>query len=173
MCISCKPAVTVSKPVIENQIRGILKLPSVEYLYREVIYVGQEAKFLGIKHLDKRLLFSIDITVKAGIDLTKGLEIRSLANQKIQVVLPEPEVLQIDADESSINQFFVKEWGDKISRLDYYDEIVKSKTALKDDAVQRNILYKARINSEDMILRILNAYGIPDVSFQWEEYDGS
>ncbi len=165
--VSCMAQTTTSKPVIENQIRGILELPTIEYIYREVIYVGQEARFLGFKHLDKRLLFSIDLIISAGIDLTKGIEIRNITNGDIQVILPEPEVLLVDADEGSIHQFFVKEWGDKVSRLDYYDEIVKSKEDIISDAIERGILLKAKNNAEEMILKIFSVYGIENVYFQW------
>jgi len=164
---SCSPKINISKPVIENQIRGILNLPTIEYVYREIIYVGQEARFLGIKHLDKRLLFSIDLIINAGIDLTKGIEIRNVSNGSIQIILPEPEILSVDADEGSIHQFFVKEWGDKISHLDYYDEIVRSKNNIEIDAIERDILVKAKNNAEDMILKLLSIYGITKVSFKW------
>ncbi len=167
LILSCTPKENISKPVIENQIRGILDLPTVEYVYREIIYVDQEARFLGIKHLDKRLLFSIDLVVNAGIDLTKGIEIRNVSDGSIQIYLPEPEILMVDADEASIHQFFVKEWGDKISHLDYYDEIVKSKNNIKIDAIERNILIKAKNNAEDMILKIFSVYGISKVSLKW------
>lgn len=165
--LSCTPQHNPSKPVIENQIRGILDLPTIEYIYREIIYVGQEARFLGIKHLDKRLLFSIDLIINAGIDLTKGIEIRNVIDGSLQIILPEPEILTIDADEGSIQQFFIKEWGDKISHLDYYDEIVHSKKNIETDAIERDILIKAKNNAEEMILKILSVYGLQKVTFQW------
>ncbi|MCK5199374.1 MAG: DUF4230 domain-containing protein, partial [Spirochaetales bacterium] len=167
LLISCTPKTTLSRPVIKNQIRAMLELPTIEYIYREVIYVGQEAKFLGIKHLDKRLLFSIDLIINAGIDLTKGIEIRNITNGGIQVILPEPEILLVDADEGSIHQFFVKEWGDKVSRLDYYDEIVKSKKDITEDAIERDILIKAKNNAEEIILKIFSVYGTTKVDFRW------
>jgi Protein of unknown function (DUF4230) len=165
--LSCNPQYKLSKPVIENQIRGLLELPTIEYVYREIIYLGQEASFLGIKHMDKRLLFSIDLIINAGIDLTKGIEIRNINEESIQIILSEPEILLVDADESSIHQFFVKEWGDKISHLDYYDEIVKSKDSIKIDAINRNILIKARNNAEKLISQLFAVYGITNVSFIW------
>ena len=165
--ISCTAQTTTSRPVIENQIRGILELPTIEYVYREVIYVGHEAKFLGFKHIDKRLLFSIDLIISAGIDLTKGIEIRNITNGDIQIILPEPEILLVDADEGSIHQFFVKEWGEKVSRLDYYDEIVKSKEEITSDAIERGILLKAKNNAEELVLKIFSVYGIKKVDFRW------
>lgn len=165
--VSCSPKLIISKPVIENQIRGILELPTIEYIYREIIYIGQEARFLGIKHLDKRLLFSIDLIINAGLDLSKGIEIRTISNGSVQIILPEPEILTLDADEGSIHQFFVKEWGDKISHLDYYDEIERSKSNIVTDAIERDILVKAKNNAEEMIFKLLSVYGITNVSFKW------
>ena len=164
---ACEQTKNFSKPVIENQIRGLLNLPTVEFVYRDIIYVGQEASFFGIKHLDKRLLFSVDLIIDAGIDLTKGIEIRNLQDGGIQISLSEPEILKVDADEGSIHQFFVKEWGGKVSRLDYYDEIVNSKKSIKIDAVERNILLKAKENTEDIIIKLFSVYGISNVSFMW------
>jgi len=169
LVFSCTPGQNISKPVIENQIRTILDLPTVEYVYREIIYVGQEARFFGIKHLDKRLLFSIDLIINAGIDLTKGIEIRNVIDGSIQIILPEPEILEIDADESTIYQFFVKEWGDKVSHLDYYDEIVKSKNNIKKDAIERGILIKAKNNAENIISKIFSVYGVTNISFKWRD----
>jgi len=167
---TCEQNASFSKPVIENQIRGLLNLPTVEFVYRDIIYVGQEASFFGIKHLDKRLLFSVDLKINAGVDLTKGVEIRNLEDGGLQISLSEPEILEVDADEGSIHQFFVKEWGGKVSRLDYYDEIVKSKNSIKIDAVKRNILLKAKENTEDIIVKLFSVYGITNVSFMWRDF---
>lgn len=165
--ISCTAQTTTSRPVIENQIRGILELPTIEFVYREVIYIGHEAKFLGFKHIDKRLLFSIDLIISAGLDLSKGIEIRNITNGNIQIILPEPEILLVDADEGSIHQFFVKEWGEKVSRLDYYDKIVESKEEIVSDAIERGILIKAKNNAEEMILKIFSVDGTTKVDFYW------
>ncbi len=167
--LSCKQYTPVSKIVIENQIKGILELPTVEYVYRDVIYIGEEARFLGFKHLDKRVLFSIDLIISAGIDLSKGIEIRNITGGGIQLVIPEPEILLVDADESSIHQFFVKEWGGKVSRMDYYDEIVKSKQNIVNDAVSRDILIKAKKNTEEIVSRIFSIYGIKKGEIRWRQ----
>ena len=125
---------------IERRIRTILELPTYEHVYHNVIYIGEEARFLGIKHLDKRLLFSIDVTVKAGIDLQRGISITETSTGALRVGLPPPEILLVDADESSIREYFAKEFGGKISRLEYYDEIAESKRKTVQDAVDRGIL---------------------------------
>ncbi|MCF6334858.1 MAG: DUF4230 domain-containing protein [Spirochaetales bacterium] len=169
LILSCSQIIPVSKTVIENQIKGILELPTVEYVYREVIYIGEEARFLGIKHLDKRLLFSIDLIITAGVDLSKGVEIRNISGGGIQLFLPEPEILLVDADETSIYQFFVKEWGGKVSRMDYYDEIVNSKENIVKDALSREILRKAKNNTQELVSRIFSIYGIKKGEIRWRK----
>lgn len=156
----CTPAgKTVSRSVIENRIQTILEVPTIEFVYREVLYIGEEARFLGIKHLDKRLLFSVDIILKAGFDLSKGIEIDRAIDNTIRIILPEPEILEVDADEDSIHQFFVKEWGGRITRMDYYDELNRRKNDIKKDAVSRGILLKAKENGEKMISGLLQSIG--------------
>ncbi len=159
---------SLSKSVIENQIRTILEVPVTEYVYREILYIGKEARFLGIKHMDKRLLFSVNIILEAGYDLTKGLGIRKTL-QGIHIILPEPEILETDVDENSIHQYFVKEWGGKITRLDYYDELNKKKAAIKMEAVRRGILVKARENGEKMITGLFESLGIPSVTISYKK----
>ncbi len=165
--LSCRERIRpVSVTVIENQIRSLLEIPTVEYVYREILYFDEEARFLGIKHLDKRLLFSVDMVTRAGFDLSKGLEVHRIFNT-LKVTLPRPEILEVDADEGSIHQFFVKEWGGKISRLDYYDELNLRKEGIRDDAVRRGILNKAKENLEGMVSRLVAGFGVESVNFEY------
>ncbi len=168
---SCSPGTrTLSQSVIVSQIQTVLEVPVTEYVYREILYIGKEARFLGIKHMDKRLLFSVNVVLKAGFDLTKGVEVRKTPGG-IHVLLPEPEILETDVDENSIHQFFVKEWGGKITRLDYYDELNKKKAGIEQDAVHRGILVQARENGERMISGLLESLGVPSVTIEYKKGD--
>jgi len=142
---------------IERRIRSILELPTYEHVYHNVIYIGEEARFLGIKHLDKRLLFSIDVTVKAGINLQKGISVTRTSTGALRVGLPPPEILMVDADESSIREYFAKEFGGKISRLEYYDEIDESKRRTVEDAVDREILDISGEYAKTMVENLLDS----------------
>jgi len=159
---------TVSPTVIENRIRTILDVTTVEYVYREILYFGKEARFLGIKHMDKRLLFSVDIVLQAGFNLETEIGIKRTINGGILITLPEPEILIIDVDENSIHQFFKKEWGGKISRLDYYDELNKRKKSIKQDAIKRGILIKARENGSKMIRRLLQPLKFQQIQIHYK-----
>ena len=138
---------------LERKIRTLLELPTYEQNYREVIYLGEQASFLSIPTRDLQLLFSLDITVEAGLNLKDSLRITPRGWQQLIITLPEPEVLSIDADENSIQQYFIKEWGlgTGFGRLDLYDEINAAKERVRLEAVDRGILEKARENAETLI----------------------
>lgn len=159
---------TFSPTAIENQIRTILEVPTVEYVYREILYFGKEARFLGIKHMDKRLLFSVNIVLQAGFNLETEIEIKKTINGGILITLPEPEILGIDVDENSIHQFFIKEWGGKISRLDYYDELNKKKESIKQDAIKRGILIKAQENGSRMIRELIQPLKFQQIQIHYK-----
>jgi len=150
---------------IRQQIRGVLEIPSYEHIYREVIYLGKENSFLGFKTLDQRLLFAVDMRVQAGIRLDRGFELRSSGRRKIDILLPPAEILLIDADEESIEQFFLLERGGSITHTEYYDEIELSKEAVREDAIRRDILHKAEENARALIRGILSGTGYREIRF--------
>jgi hypothetical protein len=147
---------------IERRVRTILELPTYEHVYHNVIYLGEEARFLGIKHLDKRLLFSVNVAVRAGIDLRKGVHIEGTSTGTFRIGLPPPEILLVDADESSIREYFAKEFGGKISRLEYYDEIDKSKARTVEDAIERGILDAAGRQAKAIVEGLLLSLGLSE-----------
>ncbi len=155
--------------LLERKIRTVLELPTHEHIYHNVIYIGEEARFLGIKHLDKRLLFSIDISVQAGVDLQRGLTIEPTSTGKLRVGIPGAEILEVDADESSIREYFAKEFGGRISRLEYYDEIDRSKRRTVEDAIERGILDISNRHAKRLVERLLLSLGIEGYVYLEEE----
>jgi hypothetical protein len=151
---------------IETRVRDILSLPTYEHVYRDVVYVGEQARFLGILTKDKEVLFSIDVNVRAGIDLTEGLDITFPDTRSAVVSLPPAKVLSIDADENTIYQYFVREWGGSLSTLQYYDEINRKKEFLLEDAVSRGILVKAERNAEQLIRNFLGLAGFENIEIR-------
>lgn len=150
---------------ITRQVRSILELPSYEHVYREVIYLGEEKSFLGIRTSDKRLLFSVDMRVQAGIKLDRGLGIEPLGGDRLRIALPPPEILNVDADEESIRQFFILERGGSITHTEYYDQIEASKASIREDAVKRGILHKAGENARLLIETLLRGAGYSQIEF--------
>src|SRR6056297_710564 len=99
---------------IERQIKAVLELPTYEYVYRDIIYIADQARFLGFRHRDKQLLFAVDVHLQAGIDLKRGFTVNSSDPHNLSISLPAPEILSIDADENTITQYFKKEFGGEI-----------------------------------------------------------
>ncbi len=151
---------------VESRIRDILSIPTFQHVYRDVIYVGEEARFLGILTKDKKALFAIDVIVQAGIDLSEGIDIRFLDSDSAVVTMPSATILSIDADENTIHQYFVRERGGSLSTLQYYDEINKKKELLEEDAISRGILYKAETNAVQLIRNFLELTGYEDIEFR-------
>lgn len=157
---------TPSQEEVESRVRDILSLPTFEHIYRDVVYVGEEAKFLNIITKDIEALFSIDVHVQAGIDLTEGMDIRFLDKDSAVVSLPRAKILHIDADENTIHQYFVREFGGSISTLQYYDEINAKKKLLEEDAISRGILIRAEENAALLIQNILGLAGYTDIEMK-------
>ena len=151
---------------LEQSIRSILELPAYEQIYRDVIYIDREKTFLLIRTMYARVLFSIDIRVQAGIDLSEGIEIVPGKNKRtITIRLPDPKILLVDADESTIHQYFIRESGGEIERMDYYDEIDRVKSEILNDSIEREILLKAEASAQRMIEGLLEAAGYEEVRF--------
>ena len=154
---------------VEDHIREILTLPTYEHVYRDIVYVGEEASFLGIESLktvDRKTLFAIDVIVQGGIDLNEGVLLEDPGDGSITVKLPPARVLSIDADENSIHQYFSKDKRNRISFLQYYDEIDRKKIFLEEDAIARGLLVKAEENAHRLIANFLNLAGFDDVNFE-------
>ncbi len=136
---------------ISTRIRSILELPTFEHVYRDVVYIDRERSFLIFKTMDTEVLFAINVRIQAGIDLSDGFAVYRTRKGGITVELPPAKILLADADEESIEQYFLKEIGGSISRLDYYDEINVKKEDLISDAVDRGILDRAAENARLLI----------------------
>ena len=136
---------------ISRHIRAILQLPTYEHVYRDVVYLSRERVFLIFKTMDAEVLFAINVRIQAGIDLREGFSVKRQRREGVLVQLPPAKILLADADEESIEQYFLKEIGGGIARLEYYDEINSKKEELIEDAVRRGILLKADENAALLI----------------------
>jgi hypothetical protein len=168
-----RKAAPVSTAVVENQIRAILELPLYEQYYRDIVYFGEEARFLGIRHIDRRVLFSIELRLQTGIDLTKGVQIIPIGDDRLRILLPDPEILLVDADESTIEQFFLKEFGKTIKRLDYYEEIERGKERIREEALQEGVLDKSRSRAREAIRALFSELAPGGVIVQFRKSSGT
>ena len=153
---------------ISAKVGRLLSMPAVEHEYRDIIYIDSEKSFFFIPTASKRLLFSVNIRVQAGIDLTRGYELipRPGKGGAITVRLPPSEILLVDADEESIYQYFVREKRDRIRLLEFGDEIRRLKDRVRSDAEQRGILVQADENVRKLIGNFLKIQGFDEVTFE-------
>jgi hypothetical protein len=145
--------------ILAQKSRALLELESCEYVYHDIVFQGKQEKFLGLLTTkDVRLLFAIDIRVHAGIDLAAkpGMGIRTLPAGKdglpgLVIKLPPTRITGTDADESTIHQYFIHEYGitgnSRVNWLGFQDEIARAKERARADAVKRGLLAAAWDNA--------------------------
>ena len=163
----CAPQRNVDVVRVEQQLRSLLELHTYEHIYRDVVYFGEERRFLGIRTVDRAVLFAIDIRVRAGINLEEGFALtrdRS-SRDRIYVRMPEAEVLGVDADEGSIHEYFIREQGGRINLMELTGQLDEVKERTRQDAVDRGLLGQAEENARAIIRRFLQLAGYTDVVF--------
>lgn len=174
--VGCNPLRDVSLSEVENQVRNLLELHTYEHIYRDVVYFGEERTFLFIRTMDRQLLFSVDIVVRAGLDLQEGVTITRDTDDRsrVYVALPEPQILLIDADEQSIQEFLVREQGGRIGVLEFSEQLEAVKSRIETDAIERGILIKAQANAERIVRNFLQLAGFDHVviTTKEEQLDG-
>jgi len=158
-CAPSRPAHVIR---MQEQIESLLELHTYEHMYRDLVYFGEEQSFLGIPTIDRAVLFSVDIRVRAGMDLAEGVV---LTADRIYVRLPAPEILTVDADESSIHEYFIRERGGSVGLLELSGQLEGAKARTAEEAVRRGILEQADANARHIVRGFLNLAGFGEVIF--------
>lgn len=164
---ACNPVSETDLIALEEKVESILELHTFEHIYRDLVYFGEERRLLGITTMNRAVLFSIDIRVTAGMDLSDGMQITAdrTNRERLYVRLPPAEILAVDADESSINEYFIRERGGRIGFLELSDQLEAVKERTAEDAIERGILNEAEANGRTVIREFLRLAGFPEVIF--------
>lgn len=154
---------------VEAQISALQTLVTTEYQYRDVIYFGEHSRFLGLPAGSREILFAVTITVTAGVDLTRGVDVQidSTTPSRVYVTLPGAAILRVNADERSIHQYFARE---RMGRLDWVaisDTMEEAKTRNREDAVQRGILRRSEDRTREIVTRALSGSGFRHVEIRF------
>ncbi|MBN2653080.1 MAG: DUF4230 domain-containing protein [Spirochaetales bacterium] len=160
---SCKKSPLLPEN-LDLEIKNITNLSTYQHIYRDIIYIRESKHVIGIPIYDKSVLFTINIHVIAGIDF-ENLEYK-ISEETITITLPESKIFSIDADESSIFQYFIKEKNSKIDILTIYNAINEKKLEIHEDAISRGILKKAEDNAKVLISDFLFSTGFKEVFFE-------
>lgn len=164
---SCTQRIDFDTARIEQELNDLLELHTYEHIYRDVVYFGEETRFLGIRTGENRVLFSIDIEVRAGVDLGSGFSVRQdrAVPERLYVQLPEAQILSVDADESSIHEYFIYDRRSEIGLLDLTSQLGEVKSRIEADAIERGILDKAQANANRIVEEFLTVAGFTEIEF--------
>lgn len=167
---SCGPSQSERLASVEDKVRDLAELHTFEQVYRDVVYLGEQRQFLFFRTMDRQLLFSVNIRVRAGIDFKKGFTVLPGEDRRsVFVELPAPEILLVDADESSISQYFVRERGGEIGWIEVGAEIEAVKDQVAADAVSRGILQQAETNAQQIVENLFLQAGFERVTISFGE----
>jgi len=128
-----------------------------------VIFSEERAFLLG----SRQVLFTLEYQVSAGVDFSRGFEIRELDRGVVEVRMPPAEVFAADADESSIRQMFIREqsFWNPVRMGDYMPQVVAQGEANRTAALESGILDRAEANARKAVSRILRLGGVEDIRF--------
>ncbi len=157
---------------IDQRLQSVLSLHTAEYLYNDVIYYGDQTSFLGIPTGARQILFSVDVRIRAGINIQEGLQVAVNQMGEVEIVLPEARILYADVEEKTIHQYFVRQYGRQISWIDIQDVVAAAKDQLIVDAVKRGILQQADRQAESIVRNLLEGSGVRNFQIIRRERNG-
>lgn len=153
---------------IREEISAIKTLTAGEYRYRDVVYYSEETRLLGIPAGRREILFSLDIVVRGGIDLSRGfLAETDESGDTLFLTIPAAEILLVDADEDSIDQYFAEDRLGRIDWLDVGDELSRAKEANRRDAIDRGILADAEAQARSVLSDLGRSAGFAAVEVRF------
>ncbi|MCA1754106.1 MAG: DUF4230 domain-containing protein [Spirochaeta sp.] len=162
---SCSSDSSTEIARIESRMRILAELETAESIYRDIVYFGDARSFLFFRTMDRRLLFSVNLHVRAGVDLSEGFQLKPDGDGGVDVFLPPARVLMVDADETSIDQYFVREQGGRIGYLEFSGSIEEVKDRVAADAVDRGLLNRAEENARVLVENLLTVAGVRELRF--------
>jgi hypothetical protein len=161
---------TGSTEVLEQRLRDLRQLKTVSQLYRSVIFIDEKKFLLGTK----QVLFALEYEVTAGVDFSRGIELRRMPDETISVRMPPAEILSSDADETSIREMILREqpFFNPVRMGDYIPQVIAQGEANRASAVDGGILALAEANARIAVTRILQLAGVRNVIFEASPAEG-
>lgn len=153
---------------IREEVSALQTLTAGEYRYRDVVYYSEETRLLGIPAGRREILFSLDIVVRGGVDLSRGFQVETdETGERLFLTVPAAEILLVDADEDSIEQYFAAERLGRIDWLDVGDELTRAKEANRADAIERGILSATEAQARSVLSDLGRAAGFETVEIRF------
>lgn len=163
-CLSCNKSPQNIKYKIKKA-----ELGTVEYTVRQIIRNSDETwQLFG----DKKVLFSVKATMKAGIDLEKVQDDDIIVDGKhVSLTLPHAQIMAINILPKDITIAYSKV---SVLRSDYsqqeYDAIMRAgEYSIKTDQdLRHSILTEAEANAKDFFELLLRSNGFEDIDIYFE-----
>ncbi|QEN04873.1 DUF4230 domain-containing protein [Thiospirochaeta perfilievii] len=147
-----------SKDLIFSKIEQLQQLVTAKQIYREVIYSKETKDFLWIPLANKEFLFALDYTITAGIDINKGYTVTNKSGYKL-ITLPKAEIFSIDADDTSIKEYFTKQRFSTLNKDDYFLLIQESKQSIIEGESIKRLLYESESSAKELLKNLLEISG--------------
>lgn len=149
----------IEEEIVYSKILQMQELATAKQIYKEIIYSQTTGDFLWLPVSKKEFLISLDYSVTAGIDINKGYRI-TRKRGFILITLPKGEILSIDALDTSIKQYFVKERFSSINKEDYFRPINESKKSILEGEEVKNLIIQCEENAAHILISLLKLTGI-------------
>ena len=146
------------------------ELGTVEYTVRQIIRNSDETwKFFG----ERKVLFSVKATLKAGIDLDKLEDDDVVVRGKsIKLTLPEPQIMALNIRPDDIELVYSKVSSLRSNYMQKeYDEILRAgeEAIRNDESLRANILADAEANARDFFDLLLRSSGFENNEILFDE----
>ncbi len=137
-----------------EELTRIQQMVTYRQTYRSVFYTSVKENFLQ----ERTLLFTADFQVAAGIDLSRGFTLDAKGDS-VHLTLPAGTILYVDADDTSLEQVFVKERFSSITTGDYLPLLTEEKQNILNQAREGGIEKDAEQRAEQIFMGILKMAG--------------
>jgi len=157
-CTDSLPVGTESHEEVER----IFQMSTVDMIFREVIYHKSSDKIFDIDIQSGQVLFAVDIKVQAGFDLSKGYSLERFPNgQGLSILFPQPQILTIDADETSVYQYLTQ--GKPLGYLKLQSLFQERHEPVRQEALRLGILDQARRQARTFLTELFLSLGYSKV----------
>jgi hypothetical protein len=159
LLIACTPGMDPSE--VQHRIQSLFELPTVEMVFRDVIYHKSHQQVFGVVNYDFReTLFRVSIRIQAGFDLSSPKFAVVRDQQRVTIKLPPPTILLVDADDESLYEYFARD--NSIGWQNLQNAKKKQLEQAQIRAVQLGILNEAKRNARLRLAELMNTLSIQD-----------
>ncbi|OQY35676.1 MAG: hypothetical protein B6241_00345 [Spirochaetaceae bacterium 4572_59] len=141
-----------------DELVQIRELVTNRQIYRSVFYSRVKENFIQ----ERSLLFTAEFHVSAGIDLSSGFSLNT-SGRSAFLILPPGEILNIDADDSSLEQVVIKERFSSITTGDFLPLLTKEKENIREQAVQQGLENDAEARARQIFYGMLRMAGYENI----------